>query len=481
MDTVTRFSFFLHDLLRWMGRKHVDFCRKKRWKKQDWSISAARKRRFVMIRKIRAMLLVLGSCSMVVGCAQPAYVNVPAEQVKVVATKLQTTTDQQHPSNPPNPAGATAGTAGSPPNQEQSAASANTPAPTASEERVTLMAVGDIMVHQEQLEAAWDSSQKVYRFQPFFHKVMPLFQEADWVIGNLETTLSGRDARYTGYPQFNTPESLAADLKQVGFTAVTTANNHSLDRRETGVLRTISYLDQAGLLHTGTFRSAEERNRPLFLEKNGIKLALLAYTYGTNGIPIPKGKPYLVNLIQPDLIKRDIAAARSLGADMVAVALHFGAEYQRMPNEQQKKIADLCLSFGADLILGAHPHVVQPYEWRTVTLADGRKRSGFVAYSLGNFISAQRRDYKDVGAILKLTILKQATGETILEQVELIPTYVHYFRKSGKRHYVIYPLPPTMEASTAAKDPALNKELYHYMNKLYQEITRHVTSLTAQK
>lgn len=354
--------------------------------------------------------------------------------------------------------------------------------PTVSERKVTLMAVGDIMVHQEQLEAAWDGKKKTYDFAPFFSKVVPIFKQTDWVIGNLETTLSGSDARFTGYPQFNSPESLATTLKQVGFTAVTTANNHSLDRREAGVLKTVENLNKAGLLHTGTFRNPEERSEPLLLKKNGITMAVLAYTYGTNGIPIPKGKPYLVNLIDSKLIGEDIARARALGADVVSVALHFGAEYQRKPNDFQRQVVDQCLGYGADLILGAHPHVVQPYEWRTVTLANGEQHTGFVAYSLGNFISAQRYNYKDVGAILKLTLTKRGVGKTKLEQVELIPTYVYYYRKGAKRYYSVYPLPQTLQAAAQTpKNPLLTKELIGFLSKLNQEMSVHVRSLVSKK
>ncbi|MFY0545208.1 CapA family protein [Brevibacillus sp. H7] len=416
-----------------------------------------------MIQKCVSVVMLMGLCSGIIGCSNAAMTKKEQTSVQTpvaATTPVQTTTEipSQVPSKPEDP-----------------------PLVPPQDIKVTLMAVGDIMVHQEQLEAAWDAKSKTYDFAPFFSKVTPIFQEADWVIGNLETTLSGSASRYTGYPEFNTPESLALTLKQAGFTAVTTANNHSLDRREAGVLKTIEHLDRAGLAHTGTFRNPSERDEPLFLEKDGITLAVLAYTYGTNGIPIPKGKPYLVNLIQPQLIKQDIARARALGADFVAVALHFGAEYQRMPNDSQRTIADLCLQYGADLILGAHPHVVQPYEWRTVTLENGQQHTGFVAYSLGNFISAQRRDYKDVGAILKLTLVKRATGEAKLESAELIPTYVHYYRKDGKRKYVVYPLPQTLQAVNVTKDPMLTKDLLAYLKRLYKEMTVHVLSLTAKK
>lgn len=350
------------------------------------------------------------------------------------------------------------------------------------EQRITLMAVGDIMVHDEQLEAARLPDGSNYDFAPFFNQVAPIFQEADWLIGNLETTLAGAELKYTGYPMFNSPDSLADTLKQLGFTALTTANNHSLDRREAGVLRTIEALDRAGIQHTGTFRDEASRNQPLLLTKDGFTLALIAYTYGTNGIPIPKGKPYLVNLIDPALIKADIARAREAGVDLVAVALHFGNEYQRQPSAAQREIAGLCIQYGADLVLGAHPHVVQPYEWKTVTLESGMSHNGLIAYSLGNFISAQRRDYKDVGVILKLTLHKGENGEASLEEAEWIPTYVHYYRKNGKRQYVIYPVSLTLAAvQQGQKDPALTKEVLNTLHRLEKEMKLHLDSLQKQE
>ncbi|USG67530.1 CapA family protein [Brevibacillus ruminantium] len=350
------------------------------------------------------------------------------------------------------------------------------------EQRITLMAVGDVMVHDEQLEAALLPDQVSYDFSPSFSHVAPIFQEADWVVGNLETTLAGRDMRFSGYPMFNSPDSLADTLKQIGFTAMTTANNHSMDRKEPGVLRTIEQLDRVGMLHTGTFRDETSRNQPLILTKDDFTMAVLAYTYGTNGIPIPQGKDYLVNLIDHELIKQDIARARETGADLVTVALHFGNEYQRMPSPKQKETAALCIQYGADLVLGAHPHVLQPYEWKTVTLENGQTHTGFIAYSLGNFISAQRREYKDVGAILKLTLFKGENGEAHVEQAEWIPTYVHYYRKNGKRQYVIYPVSQTLAAvQQGQKDPVLTKEVLAYLNRLDKEIQIHLDSLEKRK
>ncbi|CAI8803283.1 Bacterial capsule synthesis protein PGA-cap [Brevibacillus sp. IT-7CA2] len=350
------------------------------------------------------------------------------------------------------------------------------------EQRISLLAVGDIMMHQEQLDAVWDPATKSYDFKRFFPNVIPMFREADWVIGNLETTMSGSQAKYSGYPMFNSPESLAQTLKEIGFTAVSTANNHSMDRKEQGVLQTIKYLDEAGLPHTGTFASPEDRDEPLLLTKDGFTLALLSYTYGTNGIAIPEGKPYLVNLISPALMKKDIARAREKGADLVAVALHFGNEYQRMPSPEQIKTAEQALTFGADLILGAHPHVVQPYEWKTVTLEDGRQHQGLITYSLGNFISAQRWDYKDVGAILKLVLYKNESGEASIESAEMIPTYVHFYRKNNKRNYVIYPVSETLEKlKQGQKYPTLTKEAIQYMTQMQKEMPAHVNKVVSKK
>ncbi|WP_019120729.1 CapA family protein [Brevibacillus massiliensis] len=407
--------------------------------------------------KIIAVVL---ACLILTGCAVPASVGTEAAPAPQTAVPADPETSPELPD--PLPVS----------DLEQAET-----APQA-DQWLTLMAVGDIMVHDEQLQAAWDEQRKSYDFTPSFAKVIPFFQEADILIGNLETTMAGKERRYTGYPEFNSPETLAETLKQVGFTAVTTANNHSLDRREAGVLHTLDVLDQVGLPHTGTFRNAEQRNEPLILEKNGIRIGVLAYTYGTNGIPLPEGKPYLVNLYDPALLEGDVARARELGADVVAVALHFGVEYQRMPNPIQREWVDQCFAAGVDIVLGSHPHVVQPYEWRTVTGADGAERKVFAIYSLGNFISAQRGDYKDAGVILQLVLHKGTDGRTAVEEAKVIPTYVHFYRTGGKRNYVIYPLPHTQEAvGQNRQETHLTPQVLQKMDSIYKEIQRHVESL----
>ncbi|WP_232700041.1 CapA family protein [Brevibacillus daliensis] len=348
------------------------------------------------------------------------------------------------------------------------------------ESSITLFSVGDIMVHQEQLDAAYQPETRSYHFNPSFSQVKPILMQADIVMGNLETTLSGSERTYSGYPEFNTPDSLVEALKDAGFTVVTTANNHSLDRRNQGVIRTREVLKQKNILSTGTFTSQEERDTPLLLQQNDIVIAFLSYTYGTNGIPLPKNKPFAVNLYQPQLVKQDIARAKSMGADLVITSLHFGAEYQRLPNEEQKRMARETFEAGSDLIIGHHPHVIQPYEWLIEQKKDGPDRKGFVIYSLGNFISAQRWDYKDVGGILQVVITKKGES-TQITQADFLPTYVHFFRKNNKRNYIIYPMEQIVKNHDKLKEMNMTQEVYANVSTMYTHINKHVSSLSAVK
>jgi hypothetical protein len=204
---------------------------------------------------------------------------------------------------------------------------------------------------------------------------------------------------YKGYPQFSAPDALAVELKRAGMDVLVTANNHSLDRRRKGLERTLSVLDSLEILHTGTFRDSVERSSvyPLMVEKNGFTFSLLNYTYGTNGIPVTK--PNIVNLIDTVAIKADLEKARSQHADAIIVFMHWGAEYQSLPNQEQKRLAALCLREGAKLVIGAHPHVLQPMVWN-------KNADQLIAYSLGNFVSGQRPRYRDGGAMLWVELQK---------------------------------------------------------------------------
>ncbi|MEG4508136.1 CapA family protein [Microcoleus sp. F6_B4] len=343
-------------------------------------------------------------------------------------------------------------------------------------EEAKLIAVGDIMMHSTQTRSGYDAKKKTYNFDNFFAPVKSILSAGDWVIGNLETPLAGEDAGgYTGYPLFNAPAQLADAAKKAGFNILTTANNHALDRGEKGVIRTIANLRDRKIASTGTATSAAEASRTLISTKNNISLAKLAYTYGTNGIPIPKGKDYLVSLIDEKKIVKDIAKARKQGADIIAISLHFGNEYQRQPNTQQKQLVENLLKAGADIILGSHPHVVQPYKIFKFPAKNGKTRKAVAIYSMGNFISGQNKKYTDLGVILQVNIRKKFPEKTTeITEVKTHPTWVHRYSLNNKLNYRVLPLAKTV---TDKKDPLLAPSQYPVLKRDLQDMNNHLNSL----
>jgi poly-gamma-glutamate capsule biosynthesis protein CapA/YwtB (metallophosphatase superfamily) len=299
---------------------------------------------------------------------------------------------------------------------------------------VHLAAVGDIMMHSPQIRAG-QLTKGGYDFRPFFKEIKPYIDSADLAIGNLETTLAGKSYPYSGYPRFNAPDEIVDALKYAGIDLVSTSNNHALDTGEKGVIRTYQTLQAKGVQPVGTSPSAPQRHATL-VQKNGIQFAFLAYTQHTNGLPVPTNKPYLVNMMNTQQIAHDIQTVRQQGVDFICVSLHFGEEYQQEPNEFQRKIARQVLADGADVILGSHPHVLQPIE---KVLVAGKEK--WIIYSLGNFISNQHNSYTDEGAIVYLDVVKDVEkGQTNLKEVSFLPTYVHKYRLHGKAQYVVIPM-----------------------------------------
>ena len=275
--------------------------------------------------------------------------------------------------------------------------------------RVELLFTGDVMQHEPQVAAARMADG--FDYAPTFAMVRPYFEQADFTIVNLETTLSDRPP-YTGYPLFRSPHVLASTLRDVGVDVVCQANNHCLDGGSVGVRRTTATLDACGLLRTGVFRDSVDyrRNRFLYLRKHGIRFLLLNYTYGTNGLPTPPGM--WVNRIDTVLIARDLAEAAEVDCRMVA--LHWGNEYERTPNREQCRLAAFLRRHGVDLVIGHHPHVIQPFE------ADS---SGVVFYSLGNFVSNQRQRFRDGGLMGRVVVERIGEGP-LRYQAEVIPVWV---------------------------------------------------------
>ncbi|RHW42149.1 CapA family protein [Neobacillus notoginsengisoli] len=298
-------------------------------------------------------------------------------------------------------------------------------------ESLTIGAIGDILIHDLVYEDA--KSSDGYNFNPMFEPVKDLLQAPDILTANQESLVGGTELGISSYPSFNSPFELSEAVINSGVDIVSTANNHSLDKGYRGVEKQIAYFEKISLPYVGTAVSQEGRDKVTVLKKNGIRLAFLSYTYGTNGIPIPQGKAFSVNLIDRELMKKDIAKARQ-ESDVVIASMHWGNEYQRYPTDEQKDLAKFLAGEGVDIIFGSHPHVLQPMEW--IERSDGKKT--FVVYSLGNFISAQVRDYKDIGGLVTLEITKTISekGTTVeLANPSFHPTFV--YRKNGRNFRVV--------------------------------------------
>lgn len=289
-----------------------------------------------------------------------------------------------------------------------------------------IVAIGDTLCHSQNFKDAYDSATGVYDFSPMFKYVAKYFENATVAVGNLEATLAGPEKGYSGYPTFNTPEHLAIDLKELGLDVMTTANNHTLDLGFNGLVSTLTYLDDAGLKHTGSARTQEEQDEILFEDLNGIKTAFIAFTYGTNGIPVPSGKDFCVNLIDKNLIKSKIDQAKAEGAELIVCSMHWGDEYHTEPNSTQIDLAEFLIKNDVQVILGCHPHVLEPMEMKTVTMEDGTTKTGFVIYSMGNFFSAQTFANTRNTLVLNVQVRKDgATGKISIDNATYTPVYVY--------------------------------------------------------
>lgn len=313
-------------------------------------------------------------------------------------------------------------------------------------EKITLVAAGDILMHNTQI---WSGRQAdgSYAFD-FFGPVKDLIAEGDYASAGLETVLGGPDGGYTGYPLFNSPDAVADMLKNSGFDLVVTANNHSLDRGAKGAVRTVEVLQGKGLDTTGTYKSPD---KPLLIKEiRGVRVGYLAYTYGTNGIPLPPDQPYLVNLLDKDRVLSDIQALRPQ-VDILVLALHWGIEYNPKVTKEQQILAREFLQAGTDVILGSHPHVLEPME----VIQDGDKHK-VVIYSMGNFIGDQHGLERNSGVILKLQFEKNMeSGRTELFDISFIPTFSHGYRDHGKRKFRVVAVEDAIAKVRAGQEPYL--------------------------
>ncbi|MCQ6276362.1 CapA family protein [Bacillus sp. V3B] len=322
---------------------------------------------------------------------------------------------------------------------------------------IHLSAVGDILIHNSVYEDAYVGHNQ-YDFIPMFELVKPYMQNADITFANQETVIGGVDLGLSSYPAFNSPVEIGDALKDAGVDLVSMANNHTLDKKDKAVPLAIEHWNKIDMLYTGAYDSFEDQNIIRVIEKDEIKVAFIAYTYGTNGIPVPEGKEFLVNIIDKQKIKEEIDRAKEM-SDVIVLSLHFGNEYERMPNQSQQDLVQYVVDEGVDIILGTHPHVLQPVSW--IQGKEGNK--AFVIYSLGNFVSAQDQLYRQIGGMANIEIQKVIDGDNVeitLQNPKFLPTYVKFH---NWRDYKIIPM------NQLTNDDLMNAQ------GLYEDIKAHMS------
>ena len=279
--------------------------------------------------------------------------------------------------------------------------SAKSQSQLSTDDKFSMLFIGDIMGHDEQIWSAENRETHLYNYDDVFKYIKPVISEADIVIANFEVTLDGQP--YMGYPQFSSPADLAVACKNAGIEYLVNANNHAADRGKKGIINTINKLDSIGIPHTGTFLNSSCRDSltPLMIHKNGTSIALLNYTFSTNGIKVPE--PVIVNMLDKEIITNDVNKAKNKKADIIILFLHWGTEYDTIPSKIQTDLAEYFQSIGVDMVIGSHPHVLQKM-LLTKNITTGNE--DVVVYSLGNFVSNQRKPKTDGGSMVRVELTK---------------------------------------------------------------------------
>ncbi|MDF2677154.1 MAG: CapA family protein [Bacillota bacterium] len=341
---------------------------------------------------------------------------------------------------------------------------------------INIAATGDIMFHPSQIEGAYDKSTDTYDFRNSFKAVKDIFQSADLSIGNFEGTTAGNETyAYQGYPLFNAPDEALEAIKDAGFDVLSTANNHCLDTRKAGIIRTVEQINKQGMNSIGTYTKKPE-SRVLIKDVKGIKIAFMSYTEMVNGLEAymdPADLDAMVNIIDETKMKEDIAYAKEQNVDLIVFYMHWGIEYARTQSDFQEQTAEMLLNEGVDIILGSHPHVIQPSQ--TVEI-NGEKK--LVAYSMGNFLSNQRVEtlvpygmseeeakYTEDGVIINIEIEKKGeTGVVSIKNIEYIPLWVYKGTdENGSPEHIVYPIDDFVESDD------LNNNSKTRMNRSYKD------------
>lgn len=323
--------------------------------------------------------------------------------------------------------------------------------------KLSLVMVGDALLHSSLYNDGYKNG--VYDFKPQLELIKPIVQNYDLAFYNQESILGGTSIGLSDYPTFNSPWEFGDAMIDAGFNMVSLANNHTLDKGEKAVMSSCEYWKDKDVLTAGSYCSKDEANKIKIKEKNGIKYTLLAYTYGTNGIPVPQGKDYLVNLYSDEKAKADIEKVRDK-VDLLIVSMHWGTEYKTEPTEEQKRQAEYLSSLGVDIIIGTHPHVIEPITYINDTL---------VIYSLGNFISAQstNNDYNTMVELMTSVdvIKEEKNGKTTIKLDNLNNELLYNYYKKGSRWTDFKVIPFSKMNSTYNSD-------YQRLYNKYSEVVR---------
>lgn len=303
---------------------------------------------------------------------------------------------------------------------------------SARQDSLTILFAGDAMMHQTQIDNTRRGDS--FDLNGYFSSIEKEVKAADIAVVNFEVPLGGKP--YRGYPAFSAPEEFAIALQKAGFDFFLLANNHCLDRQTRGLVRTIRALDSLHIRHTGTFLDRDHRQRtyPMLLRKKDFRIIMLNYTYDTNGLKVDS--PRIVNYIDKQIMEADIAEAKLFNPDFIIANIHWGLEYEQLPSREQRKLADWLTEQGVDLVIGSHPHVVQPMELRKGT--DGTP-DRLVVYSLGNFISNMSREHTDGGAMVKVVLCRKGLHRYIASAQYSLVYSSRYKNKQGKEDIRVVP------------------------------------------
>jgi len=357
-----------------------------------------------------------------------------------------------------------------------------TPTATAQPEPIQIIigGTGDIMVHKKQLtDASYTARYEEgydYYFEHNFKYIKDALEYPDLMIGNLETVFASAANGYSGFPNFNSPDSLASALKNAGFDVLTNSNNHALDQGKEGLLRTIDVLDENGFYHTGTFDSVESYNTPLIIDVNGVKVGILsgAYGYQNLGTLTEEEQSYMISVSSADYLKQEVQDLKDAGAHVIVASMHWGYENNYEIYDDQKELAPILVEAGVDIIFGHHPHILQPIEYMEITMEDGTTNSAVVCWSLGNFLANSPMRLEQEGAICYVYLsYDPVTDDVSIEKTEVLPTYI-YFSRSYLYDFHVIPAGGSVE-SLNIDDFTIESDFQSRLDAKYTDIKESIT------